>query len=186
MPPKRDQRLIQSEHAIIEAGIKTFLLNPAAGMSEIAQISGVGRTTLYRHFDSKEALVQAIALRCLEEINEALQPVYELSGRKAIEATFELLMPVANRYRFLTSLWSEAIDDPQVMQMVEQSAKDMEWLFNQAKDAGEIDHALPNFWLTNFYDMTLTTAWSLLESGDISTEKAVRFATQSFFQGCEK
>ena len=186
MPSQRDQRLVQSEKAIIEAGIKTFLSNPAAGMSEIAQVSGVGRTTLYRHFDSKETLIQAIALRCLEEINEVLQPVQKLRGRKAIEATFVLLMPVANRYRFLSTLWPEVINDPLVVQLVEQSARDMEWLFKQAKDAGEIDRALPNVWLTNFYDMTLITAWSLLESGDINTEKAVRFATQSFFQGCGK
>ena len=184
MAAKRDQRLIQSENAIIEAGIKILLFNPDAGMSEIAQGSGVGRTTLYRHFESKKILIQAIALRCLDEINIAMAPVYGLPGRQGITATFELLMPLASRYRFLNSLWSDAIEDPAVVEQLEKSTKDMEWLFEQAKEAGEIDKEIPTSWLVKFYDMTLNTAWSLLESGEITAEQAAKLAERSFFHGC--
>ncbi|MEM1156520.1 MAG: TetR/AcrR family transcriptional regulator [Pseudomonadota bacterium] len=184
MPSKRDQRLVQSEKAIIEAAIKTFLLNPDAGMSEIAQVSGVGRTTLYRHYDSKQALVQAVALHCLEEIDAVLEPVYSMQGRQAIEATFELLLPVADRYRFLSHIWSEAEDDPMVSKKMHESDRDMAWLLQQAQQIGEIDKALPAVWLTMFFDMTLYSAWALLEREELSTEEAVRFATRSFFQGC--
>ena len=183
---KRDQRLIQSENAIIEAGIKTFLTNPTAGMSDIATASGVGRTTLYRHFESKESLLLAIALHCFEEIDEALKPLFDMSGREAIEATFALLIPIADRYRFLNSMWPEASDDPRVTKKLKQSFSDMEWLMDQAKKAGEIDKALPSVWLTTFFEMTLYAAWSLLESGDINADEAAQFATRSFFLGCAK
>ncbi|MEM8562115.1 MAG: TetR/AcrR family transcriptional regulator [Pseudomonadota bacterium] len=184
MPSKRDQRLVQSEKAIIEAAIKTFLLNPDAGMSEIAQESGVGRTTLYRHYDSKQALVQAVALQCLEEIDKVLEPVYGMQGRQAIEATFELLLPVADRYRFLNILWSQAERDPLVSQKMDQSTQDMAWLLQQAQQNGEIDPTLPLVWLTTFFDMTLYAAWDLLAREELTTEDAVRFAARSFFSGC--
>ena len=184
MPTQRDRRIVQSEHAIIEAGIKVFTDNPIAGMSDVAAASGVGRTTLYRHFDSKEALVKAIALQCSEDIDEVLEPLHKLNGREAIKATFELLIPVANRYRFLNTLWPEVCDEPQIAKRAQRSSKEMEWLMDQAKKRGEIDIELPSVWLTTFFEMTLYTAWSLLESGDISTEQATTFATRSFFDGC--
>ncbi len=186
MPDKRDRRLVQSEKAIIEAGITAFIANPMAGMSDIATASGVGRTTLYRHFESREALVKAIALRCFDEIDEALQPLHDMDGREAIEATFELLIPVANRYRFMNSLWPDASDDPVVVKKSRQATKEMEWLMDQAKKRGEIDSSLPSVWLTTFFEMTLYAAWSLLESGDISAEQAATFAARSFFEGCAK
>ncbi len=184
MTDNRDRRIVQSENAIIQAGIKVFLVNPMAGMSEIASSSGVGRTTLYRHFESKESLVQAIALHCFDEIDEALKPLHGKTGRKAIEAIFELLIPVANSYRFLNSLWPEACSDPQVEKRAQQATKNVEWLMEKAKKQNEIDKSLPSVWLTTFFEMTLYGAWSLLESGDINTEQATVFATRSFFNGC--
>ena len=149
MSNRRDRRIVQSENAIIEAGIKVFLANPQAGMSDIAVASGVGRTTLYRHFDSKEALVQAIALHCFDEIDEALQPLHEMSGLEAIEATFELLIPVANRYRFLNTMWPDAHKDPRVARKTLQSTSEIGLLIDQAKQRGEIDTSLPSIWLTS-------------------------------------
>lgn len=181
---KRDQRLVQSEAAIIEAGIQALLSNPSAGMSEIAQASGVGRTTLYRHYESREALIQAIARRCLEEIDAALSPHAEATGQAAIAATFEVLIPLADRFRFLNSLWPEAEDDPVVSRRLAESRRETEALMDHAKAAGEIDPALPSVWLTSFFEMTLYAAWALLESGEITREEATRLSIRSFLRGC--
>ncbi len=181
---RRDQRLIQSENAIIEAGIKTLLINPDAGMAAIAISSGVGRTTLYRHYESKQTLLQAIAAKCLVEIDDALLPVHELRGRQALEATFELLLPLADRYRFLSSLWSQVEGDPSLVAKLEQYSGETEWLIEQAMRDGTIDGDLPVKWVRTFFDMTLYAGWSLLESGEATAEEAVAFATRSFFNGC--
>lgn len=184
MQEKRDQRIVKSEKAIIDAAIRVFTNNPAAGVSDIAAASGVGRTTLYRHFESREALVAAITLHCFEEVEEALQPVHELQGREAIEATFACLIPVANRYRCLNTLWPEVHNDPRIADKTRQSSQEMEWLVDQAKKSGEIDTSLPSVWLATLFEMTLYAAWSLLDSGDISADQAAQLAARSFFNGC--
>lgn len=181
---KRDQRLVQSEAAILEAGIQVFLRNPDAGMSEIALASGVGRTTLYRHFASRESLIQAIALRCLDEIDASLARLGGATGPRAFAATFEVLIPVADRYRFLSRLWPEAEVEPQIAQRTERSRSETRAWMDYAKSEGTIAPELPSEWLTEFFEMTLYTAWSLLERGALTREEAVRYATRSFLRGC--
>ena len=184
MSAKRDQRLVQSENAIIESGIKTLLVNPEAGMAAIAASSGVGRTTLYRHFESKNALLQAIALKCLSEIDEALKPVEEMTGRRAVEATFELLLPLADRYRFLSNLWSLVEGDRRLASKLEQYTQETEWLINQAMSDGVIDQDLPLAWVRHFFDMTLYAAWAMVETGEAKPNEAAGYAVRSFFSGC--
>ncbi len=181
---KRDQRLVQSEAAIIKAGIKTLLDNPSAGMSEVALASGVGRTTLYRHYESREALIRAITLHCMDELDAALRPLYASTGRRAIAATFEALLPVADRYRFLSSLWTEVEADPLIARRMDESSRDTRALIDYAKSEGEIDPDLPSEWLARFFSMTLYAAWSYLESGATTSEEAARLATRSFLRGC--
>lgn len=183
---KRDQRIVQSERAIIEAGISTFVSNPSAGMSDIALASGVGRTTLYRHYDSREALIQGIALHCFDEIDQVLRPLYDKTGRELIEATFRLLIPIADRYRFLNGLWQEAGDNALVAQKLSEWNRDTLWLMDNAKATNEIDADIPSVWLSNFFDMILYTSWSLLESEELNQEDAIHLAIRSFFKGCGK
>ena len=181
---KRDQRLLRSEAAILEAGIRTFLRNPSAGMSEIAVASGVGRTTLYRHYESRTALIEAIALQCLDEIDAALAPVYASSPERAIPATFEVLIPLADRYRFLSSLWPEAEGDSPIARRMEAASRGSRALMDFAQAEGVLDPTLPSVWLTELFEMTLYTAWSLLESRAVTSEQAVLYATRSFLRGC--
>lgn len=181
---KRDQRVVQSEAAILEAGVSTLLNNPSAGMSEVAQASGVGRTTLYRHYPSREALIQGITLRCLDEIDEALRPLYETDDSAAIAATFEALIPLADRYRFLSVLWAEAEADPRVRERMEESRRGTLELMEFAKTQGEVASDLPPEWLAEFFEMTLYAAWSALQREVLTRDEAVRLAIRSFLRGC--
>ena len=67
-------------------------------MSEIALAAGVGRATLYRHFETKEALTRALAKQCLQETDEILEPARSLKGRPALEAIIDCIVPLADRF----------------------------------------------------------------------------------------
>jgi TetR/AcrR family transcriptional repressor of mexCD-oprJ operon len=51
--------------AIVEAAVESFRRRPDVTMSEIASAAGVGRVTLYAHFPSREALVEAVTKHVL-------------------------------------------------------------------------------------------------------------------------
>ncbi|MGB1253087.1 MAG: TetR/AcrR family transcriptional regulator [Candidatus Promineifilaceae bacterium] len=184
MRSKTDKRLLQSEKAIIEASIKTLLANPSASMSDIALAAGVGRATLYRHFESREVLIEKLILVCIEELEAVSMPVNQFAGRAAIEAAIEVTMPLADRFHFLATLWTDDIDSEAIRQVNNQLAQAMGDLIDQAKEAGEIDPALPTKWLVALHESTLMAAWWLIASGDLKIDDAVSYVKRSFFSGC--
>jgi AcrR family transcriptional regulator len=58
--------------AIVGAAVEAFSRRPDVSMSEIAIAAGVGRVTLYAHFPSREALVEAATQRVLAEAGASL------------------------------------------------------------------------------------------------------------------
>ncbi|MFF3404479.1 TetR/AcrR family transcriptional regulator [Streptomyces sp. NPDC002659] len=57
---------------ILEAALVCFGRDPDASMTTIAQTAGVGRVTLYGHFASRDALLEALLDRSLREAISAL------------------------------------------------------------------------------------------------------------------
>lgn len=184
MSRKTDLRIIRSEQAIIEAGIGALLVNPSAGMSEIASAAGVGRATLYRHFESRDALVRRLALVCLEEIDTALKPHDHLDGRAAIEMIVEVIMPMVERFRFLLNLWSIVEHDEDVRRIDVRMRRQLHALFDRAKRAGDIARDLPTPWLVTVFDSTLTAGWTMVDGGDATPAEAAGYVKRSFFEGC--
>lgn len=181
---KNDKRHVQAEEAILNAAMNLLPENPRAGMSEIALAAGVGRATLYRHYETRVDLIKALAVQCMEETDLALLPIAHLRGRAAIEAIFELLMPLANRFRFLTALWSQIEDDEELAEIESQMSKDMIQLIKQAKQDGEINPEHPDTWLAAFFESTFTAGWTLVSQKELTTERAAIYAKKAFFDGC--
>ncbi|WP_272257721.1 TetR/AcrR family transcriptional regulator [Streptomyces xanthophaeus] len=58
--------------AIVDAGLDCFLADPQASMAAIARAAGVSRVTLYSHFPTREALLDAALDRAVSEAAAAL------------------------------------------------------------------------------------------------------------------
>ncbi|MHA7986827.1 TetR/AcrR family transcriptional regulator [Rathayibacter sp. CAU 1779] len=72
------QRATRSDSArnrerILDAAMQCLLADPNATMSAIAQTAGVGRVTLYAHFESRPALVAALFAQTVEESDASLE-----------------------------------------------------------------------------------------------------------------
>lgn len=184
MPEKKDKRIVQTEQAILDAGIRTLLANRGAGMSEIAQAAGIGRATLYRHFKTREDLIRKLALNCYAEFDAAFAPHLHLEGKAAIQKVFELAMSMAHRFSFLIQRWSLFEDDKELQRVDAQSHDEISHLLDQAKAAGDIDRNLPNAWLIAVFDSLLAAGCTLIDSGDANAQQAADYATRSFFAGC--
>ncbi|MEH1130844.1 TetR/AcrR family transcriptional regulator, partial [Micromonospora sp. CPCC 206061] len=62
-PRRADAR--QNAEKIVQAAVTCLGRSAEASMNDIAQEAGVGRVTLYGHFPSREALVEAALIRLL-------------------------------------------------------------------------------------------------------------------------
>lgn len=57
----------QNVEKILDAAIASLSRNADASVSEIAQAAGVGRVTLYGHFPTRDALIEAALVRVISE-----------------------------------------------------------------------------------------------------------------------
>lgn len=88
--------------AILDGALVCFGRSPDASMTEIAAEAGVGRVTLYAHFDSREAVLRALLSRSLAEA-DAVMAEAEPDRGPAPEALDRLLHApwLLERYRGL-------------------------------------------------------------------------------------
>jgi AcrR family transcriptional regulator len=60
----------------------------AASMRELAEAVGIEAASIYSHYDSKEKLLEAVALVCAEDFDQSVRPIYSgnLNTRAKLKA----------------------------------------------------------------------------------------------------
>jgi AcrR family transcriptional regulator len=106
------RRDVERNHeAILSAAIAVLADTPTATMHDIAQASGVGRSTLYRHFPDRAALVAAIYRRVMNEaetlIHDHLAAAGDRDPVEVLAALVDATAGVGDRYRFLENYEAE-------------------------------------------------------------------------------
>src|SRR3954468_20344029 len=66
--PRRRADAERSIARILDAAVDALGEDPDASMSAIAKEAGVGRATIYVHFPTREALLDAVTERALHEV----------------------------------------------------------------------------------------------------------------------
>lgn len=182
-----DARAVRSRRALLDAGLELLLQKPNATLSEVAAHAGVGRATLYRHFDTREALVKALVVECLEVTEEVVKPVYEqnLNARETIEESLRVVVPLADKFHFLLSLWTIASDDEEINEIYNQQLGALYELLEAAKAEGAIKQHLSSGWLVSVIDSLLYSAWWMIGEQHMTQEQAADQIIETLFAGIE-
>lgn len=185
MPEKTDARIEKSRNALINTGLQMLMNKPDVSLSDIAAQAGVGRTTLYRQFNSRNQLIQAIAKQCLDEFDAATASLDTDAGSytEAIELIFISVMPLADRLKFLSLFWGIAERDKSIIAMDKKYTQEMAELIEGAKQEGSIDTGLPTTWIVDLIDSLLSVAWKLVDVNNYAPDKAAKMMTKTLFDG---
>lgn len=112
----------------------------AASLAEIAEAAGVARSTLYRYFPSREALLRALADSAAREVQERIDEARPdvLPVAEAIARITRGLIATGSKYIALAYLWPKPAGaaDPQV-------TEPMLRLFRRGIDDGTLRGDLP-------------------------------------------
>ena len=102
-----DQLLAVAGDVVTEQGAE-------ASLRDVARRAGVGLGTLYRHFPSREALLDALLRTSFDEL-AALADELEASSspRDALVVWLRDCVAMATRYRGVTEMMVAAIEDPE-------------------------------------------------------------------------
>ena len=166
---------------IIEAATGLLAVNPRASMAEIAEASGLVRATLYRHFPTREELLQAIYSAALEDALSAILAVEPERGRAtdAIGRVVDALLVVGDRYQILNA---ERRDYPELREQEESVGAPLIALVERGQRDGEIRDDMPLRWLVAALGTLVTEALRAVARGDITRTQAGSLATASFLE----
>jgi AcrR family transcriptional regulator len=142
--------------AILDAVLACLARGPEVNMVEIARTAGVGRVTLYAHFPSKEALVDAVVVHAIARADAALDAV-DLdhgSARQALARLAASSWQILNQHRQLMVAGQRHLGQARMRAHHDQAMVRVQQLISRGQTDGDIRTDLPRDWLvTTFYTL---------------------------------
>jgi AcrR family transcriptional regulator len=170
----------RNREAVIEAALGALAADPNASMADIADAAGVGRTTVYRHFENRDELIVALFQRVIGDAQFATATAVENGGTVAdtLRALGPVFVEIGERFRFLHAhleLGAEALaeskavpDDPVRIFLV------------TAQEQGEIRTDAPLTWVQSLMQAAAMATMEQIHAGEIDAETAGRLLGETF------
>jgi AcrR family transcriptional regulator len=159
---------------VLDAALEVLARDPDAPMSAVADCAGLTRTTVYRHFPSREDLARALFDQVVAEAVGAVEAI--LSGDPApppeaflrrIAATFVAL---GDRYRFLdrhqdlVAQWRRELPDDEPLQR---------WAARAAA-AGDLRPGVTPAWLVGAVSALAAASFDEVQAGRATVDDAAQ------------
>jgi AcrR family transcriptional regulator len=173
--------------AIVNAAGVVLAERPDASVEDIAAAAGVTRQTVYAHFPSRDALVGSIMEFAAAEALTAIDAA-QLDAQPPTEALMGFLdigWQLLGRY--LPLMLSSTLGHPPRLDGNDGASsfiRRLERIIRRGQDAGDFDGALPATWLAAAILRLGHTAAEDVESGQLTSRKAMAFLRESALRLC--
>jgi AcrR family transcriptional regulator len=172
----------ESDLRIIERTAAVLAEGHGRTMQEIADKSGVGRTTLYRRFRTREDLLRAIFEQAISEARDGVAAANPEEGdaRDALERVIEEFLKIGDKYRVLfqeKTAHNEQIDGKSDF------IDTLRTLVLRAQREGVVDTTVPVDWVLGMMGALVTTATRLIGTGELARNHAADLVTRTLFDG---
>ncbi|NII68989.1 AcrR family transcriptional regulator [Microbacterium ulmi] len=148
-------------------------VNPDASVNEIAKAAGVGRITLYGHFDSRATLVQEVAQRAIAQTEKELAQV-DVDGdpRDALGRLLETTWHLTHRFGALVVAASQELSPEQMRRAHDEPFARARRLLERGRAAGEFRDDVPIDWQIIVIQAILHGASAAVHRGEITADAA--------------
>jgi len=164
---------VRNVEAILAAATRVLATDPDASINEIAKAAGVGRVTLYGHFDSRATLVREVVDRAIAQTDEALATV-DLDGdpREALGRLLEATWHLTHRFGALVVAGSQVLPPEEMSRAHEGPAQRVRGLLERGRAAGELRDDMPVDWQVSVLQAILHGASAAVHRGEITADEA--------------
>jgi TetR/AcrR family transcriptional repressor of mexCD-oprJ operon len=175
-PGTRTARRADAEHnmaKILDAATACLSRSTTASVGEIAQAAGVGRVTVYGHFPSREALVEAALTRALER-GEAVLAGLDLTGdpREALRTLIGSSWRLIADAGAVLEAAQAALPPGRIRDLHAKQAQRVEELIRRGQSEGAFRADLPATWLVSVLHYVLKGAAADISAGRLDPADA--------------
>lgn len=180
--PASSVRADANRRRILDVAVAELLRDPDASMDQIARAAGVVRRTVYGHFPSRDALVEAIVERAIAAVETA-----HAAGRagvddpaEAVASSLLAVWEVADRYRLLLSLGERSVTMGAIRERLGRVHEEGLETFQRGLDDGTFVSPLPTRALGYVLEGILFAVMEAVNDGVVPAEKAGRSTAITF------
>jgi AcrR family transcriptional regulator len=172
----------RAERRIIERAAHVLAEGRGRTMQEIADISGIGRTTLYRHFRTRDDLIQAIKVQALEEAGAAIKAARPEEGDPvgALRRVIAGLIAVGDRYRILVD---EGLPKEEMKDDKHDFGTALYALIERGQRAGVFTSALSSRWILIAMANLILAAIREVQGGELARNHAAATVADTLLRG---
>ncbi|MER6599068.1 TetR/AcrR family transcriptional regulator [Streptomyces rubiginosohelvolus] len=169
---------LRSIDSIVQAAAECLGKNPEASLSEIARAAGVGRVTLYAHFDSRAEVVDAAMSRAIDRGNEALDAV-DLTGDPllALACYVEAVWHLVDQTRALLAAAQRELSAGRIRDLHAGPAARVETLVARGRAEGVFRTDLSIAWMVNVLHTIMHSAAEEIRAGRLTPNHAAGHIT---------
>jgi AcrR family transcriptional regulator len=166
---------VHNAEAILDAASRVLVERPEAGLAEVAKAAGISRQTLYAHYASREALIQALIQRATERVVAAIDAA-DLDAGPADDAMVRLLeigWASFDTDPFLMTFSESGVSAEEDRDRHEPIQRRVAELIVRGQREGDIDPSLPVNWILASVFALGNAAGEEVRSGRMTAQDAV-------------
>ena len=161
---------------ILAATVTAIRKNPDASVADIAAEAGVGRVTLYGHFQTRAELIEAALVDSLERGEEVLREVpLDGDAREAFGRLVASSWVLVDQSRALLAAAQKELPAARIREMHEKAEARMRGLLLRGQREGAFRADLPVSWLLTTTHVVMNGAAEEVRTGRIDPDDAPWF-----------
>jgi AcrR family transcriptional regulator len=169
--------------SLLDVAAEVLVADPAASLAEVAAAAGIGRTTLHKHYATRDDLLCAVGHRAIDLWEQAVSGVTGTDDHDGgLRAITEAMIPIGPQLAFL---WRTPVFD-HVTELDERwkaaEARSLAVL-KRAQDRGVLSASVPDWWLLQTFYSVIYTAAEAVGSGKLAPLDAPDLALSTFLHG---
>jgi TetR/AcrR family transcriptional regulator, mexCD-oprJ operon repressor len=178
--PTRRADAQQNVAKILDAAVACLSRDADASVSEIARAAGVGRVTLYGHFPTRDALVEAALTQALAEGERVLQAL-DLTGdpREVLDTLIKTSWLLVAQSTAVLEAAQETLPAGRVQELHARPAQRVDDLIRRGQAEGVFRADLPADWLTSVLHHVIHGAAIDVAKGRLDSTDAARFISET-------
>lgn len=172
-----------AKRPLLDVVAEVLLAQPGASLAEVAEAAGISRTTLHKHYATRDELVLAVGLRATEIWEQAVDRVADEPGTEA--GLRGLLAAMIESGPQLTFLWRNPVldEDHELTQRYIDVEKRCLAVLDRARRQGLIAASTPDWWMLQTVFALVYTAAEAVQFGKLAPLDAPDLALGTLLHG---